>query len=273
MRGVIYFIVLSGLLACVCGASPAQASDLAGVRTLAREKAAAVSILRTKASNQIATLAQDRIFIAYLNAPTQGQGARLRTRMAAMLTTLWGRFGLREFMLVDRSGVLVVRMGNTGAAPIEYDVKRDPVLAAGFAQAPQTAAMIAGADALTYAAPVVWRRQAEFVLSGRQDLAAYRKVLSSGLPAGAFIALTDSKGRILADTRDAAPSGGLVAGLSLDALRRTVPGSNGDGAGEIARAGENYYVSYQKAGDWTIVAGAPVPPPRRCPNAGERLCG
>lgn len=273
MRGVVLFIVVGGLLASACGASPTQASDLAAVQSLAREKAAAVSILRRKASNQIATLAQDRIFIAYLNAPTQGQGARLRTRMAAMLTTLWNRFGLRGFALVDRSGVVVLRMDAAPNAPATLDVAHDPVLAAGFAQAPLSAATIAGADALTFAAPVVWRRQAEFVLSGRQDLAVYRRAISRGVTSGAFVALVDGKGRVLADTRTVAPAGTLVAGLSLEALRRAIKGSAVEGAGDIARGGANYFVSYQRAGDWTIVAGAPVPVPRRCLDGGTRLCG
>jgi hypothetical protein len=272
MRGVSSAVVLSGFSACLL-ASQALAGDLDDVRALAREKAAAVSILKAKASNEIATLAQDRIFIAYLNASTQGQGARLRTRMAAMLATLWNRFGLSEVALVDRSGVLAVRVGNTRNAPAGFDVKRDPVLTAGFAQARLTAATVASADALTYAAPVVWRAQAEFVLSGRQELEAYRKVLARGAPADTFVALVDDKGRVLADTRDAPSADKVVAGLSLEAVRRVLKGSRAEGAGEVARGAERFYVSYQAAGEWTIVVGAPAPQPRRCPHAGERLCG
>src|SRR5215510_9689573 len=111
MGGVSSNRLLSGLVACVLAVAPAAADDFDAVRALAREKAAAVSILRTKAANQVATMAQDRVFIAYLNASTQGEGARLRARMAAMFTTLWNRFGLRDIALVDRSGELVVRVG------------------------------------------------------------------------------------------------------------------------------------------------------------------
>jgi hypothetical protein len=270
MRGASSSLVLSLVASCALALAPARAN---GLDALAREKAAAVSILRTKATNQIAMLARDRIFVAYLNASTQGQGARLRARMATMFSTLWGRFGLGEIALVDRAGMLVVRTGNTRSAPGEFDIKRDPVLKAGLAQAPLTAAMVADPDALTYAAPVVWRRQTEFVLSGRQELEVYRKVLARGIPHDRFVVLVDAKGRVLADTREPSGTGKVVVGLSLDAVRRELKGSNSKGSGEVVRGDARFYVSYARAGDWTIVAGAPAPLPRRCPNAGARLCG
>jgi hypothetical protein len=163
MRGASSFVLLSGLFACALVVTPVQAGEIDAVRALAREKAAAVSILRAKGAKQIATMAQDRVFIAYINASTQGQGARMRARMAAMFTTLWSRFGLRDVALVDRAGALVVRVGNTKGAPTSFDVKRDPILSAGFAQKAFKVATIVGGDSLTYAAPVVWRHQAEFV--------------------------------------------------------------------------------------------------------------
>lgn len=273
MRGASSSLVLSLVAGCTLALATARAGELDAVRALAREKAAAVSILRTKAANQIATLSRDRIFIAYLNASTQGQGARLRVRMATMFSTLWNRFGLGEISLIDRAGMAVVRAGNTRNAPDEFDIKRDPVLKAGFAQAPLTAAMVAGPDALTYAAPVVWRRQAEFVLSGRQELTVYRRILARGIPRDQFVALVDAKGQVLADTRKASAARNVVAGLSLQALRRELKGSNNEGSGEVAHAGTRFYVSYLRTGDWTIVVGAPAPLPRRCPNAGARLCG
>lgn len=275
MRGASSFVVLSGLLAYALVVSPVQAGDIDAVRALAREKAAAVSILKTKGAKQIATMAQDRVFIAYLNASTQGQGARLRARMATIFTTLWNRFGLREVTLVDRAGELVVRVGKTAKSPTTFNVKRDPALAAGFAQKALTVATVAGTDALTFAAPVVWRDQAEFVLSARQSFAVYRRALARGTANGAFVLLVDAKGQVLADTRSAAVSGTrgkLVAGLSLDALRKTVKGSRDEGAGEVGRGGDRFNVSYQAVGDWTVVAGMAMSI-RRCPDAGTRLCG
>ena len=273
MRGASSSLGLSLVAGCALALAPACANNLDAVKALAREKAAAVSILRTKAANQIAMLASDRIFIAYLNASTQGQGARLRTRLATMFSTLWNRFGLGEIALVDRAGALVVRTGNTRNAPGEFDVTRDPVLTAGFAQGSLTAATVAAPDALTYAAPVVWRGQTEFVLSGRQELVVYRKTLARGVPRGRFVALVDAKGRILADTREASTTGKLVAGLSLEAVRRELRGSKDEGSGEVGYGGARFYVSYQRTKDWTILAGAPAPLPRRCQNAGGRLCG
>lgn len=276
MRGASFFVMLSGLLACALVVSPAQAGETDAVRALAREKAAAVSLLRAKGAKQIATMAQDRVFIAYLNASTQGQGARLRARMAAMFTTMWNRFGLRDVALVDRAGQLVVRVGSKQGAPTAFDVKRDPVLSAGFAQKAFNVAAIAGADALTYAAPIVWRNQGEFVLSARQGFGVYRKTLARAMPNGSFALLVDAKGQVLADTRHGATAGTrgkLVAGLSLEALRRAVRGSGDEGTGEVVRGKERFTVSYQTVGDWTVVAGALASVPRRCPGAGTRLCG
>lgn len=276
MRGASTSIVLSGLLACALAASSAVASELDAVKALVREKAAAISLLKTKGAKQIATLAQDRVFVAYLNSSTQGQGARLRARMAAMFTTLWSRFGLREIALVDRAGELVVRVGNRQGAPTTFDVKRDTVLTAAFAQRPNTAAAISGDGALTFAAPVLWRGQAEFVLSARQDYSIYRRTLTRGTRPDAFALIVDAKGQVLADTREGAAAGSrgkLVAGLSLEALRRAVKGSRDEGAGEVARGNERFNVSYLSVGDWTVVAGAAASVPRRCPNAGTRLCG
>jgi hypothetical protein len=265
--------MLSALVVCALAVAPAAADDLDPVRALAREKAAAVSILKAKAANQIATLAQDRVFIAYLNASTQGQGARLRSRMAVMFTTLWNRFGLRDITLVDRSGALVLRVGKAQSAST-FDVKRDPVLAAGFAAKPQKVATVAQSAALTFAAPVVWRGQGEFVLSARQDFSTYRKVIARGTPKSAFVVLIDAKGNVLADTRKSAGTRAkLVAGLSFDAVKRTVKGTREEGAGEVARGNDRFKVSYQSVGDWVIVAGEAVSTPHRCPHAGERLCG
>lgn len=273
MRGVVLFLIASGLVAGALNAPAAQAEELGALSKLAREKAEAVSLLKANASNQVATLAQDRIFMTYLYASTQSEGARLRERMAAMFTALWGRFGLREIALFDVSGARVVRVGNTRNAPGRLDVKSDPVLRAALAQRPFATAAILDGDAIIYATPVRSRTRAEFVLSGRQAFAAYATELSRGAPAGVFVALVDGKGAILADTRNAGSANVVVAGLSLDALRRAVGGTNEEGAGEVARGNEHYYVSYRAAGDWTVVTGATSPGPRRCSNAGARLCG
>lgn len=268
MGGVSSLRVLCALVACALGVAPLRAGDLDALRAIALEKSAAVSLFKAKGAGQVARLAQDRVFATYLNASTQGEGVRLRARMAAMFATVSGSFGLSDVTLVDRSGERVVGAG----AAKSFDVKRDPVLAAGFAQAPARAATIDGGDGLIFAAPVVWREQKEFVLSARQDAAAYRTIMARGVPEGTFVLLVDAKGHVLADTRTLKP-GKLVAGLSLEALRKAVKGKTGEGFGEVARGKDRFNVSYRSVGEWTVVAAKVAPVPHRCPNEGTRLCG
>lgn len=272
MGGVSSLRVLIALVACALCAAPSRASDLDALRALALEKSAAISLFKAKGAGQLARLAQDRVFAAYLNASTQGEGVRLRARMAAMFANVSSRFGLHDIVLVDRSGELVVRTGATSGSTAPLDIKRDPVLVAAFAQAPTTAAMIVGRDGFTFAAPVVWREQKEFVLSARQDAAAYRAIMARGAPKGAFLVLVDAKGHVLADTRGAQP-GKLIAGLSLDAMRKAVKGKPGEGSGEVARGKDRFNISYRSDGAWTVIAAKPATLPHRCPNEGTRLCG
>lgn len=245
------------------------------IAAIAREKAAAVSILKTRAAKQIAILSADRIFAAYLNAPTQGQGARLRTRMGAMFATLWNRYGVHDVTLVDRAGELVVRLGADHASHAPLDVDQDPTFKAAAASEPRTTALIVQSDELVFAAPVVVRDQLEFVLSARQNIATYKTAITRGLGEGRFVILLDAKGEVVADTRADVPRGArkLLAGHSFDALKRAVKGTADAGSGEVVQGLDKYNVSYQAAGDWTIVAGEKIAPPRRCTVGGQRLCG
>jgi hypothetical protein len=88
--------------------------------------------------------------------------------------------------------------------------------------------------------------------------------------------LIDAKGQILADTRSgpaAGTRGKLVAGLSLEGVRKAVKGSRDEGTGEVVRGNDRFSVSYLSGGGWTVVGGASLSVPRRCPGAGTRLCG
>jgi hypothetical protein len=273
MAGASSSVALSAILGWALAFAPAVAAETDSLKALAREKAAAVTIMKAKAAAQIARLSGDRVFVAYLNASTQGEGARLRARMASMLSALWNRFGLHEIAVVDRSGVLVVRVGAKRGAPTQFDVKKNAVLAAGFARKPFKTAAIETREAVSFAAPVTVREQAEFVLSARQDVSAYRKVLAYG-KGERFVVLVDAKGQVLADTRDNAEGRAkLIAGLTLDGLRRAVKGSRNEGGGQVGRGAERYNVRYVAADNWTVIAGEAVAVPRRCPNQGARLCG
>jgi hypothetical protein len=272
MGGISSLRVLCALVACALSIAQSAASDLDVLRALALEKSAAVFLFKSKGEGQVARLAQDRVFAAYLNASTQGEGVRLKARIAAMFATVSSRFGLRDLALFDRSGELVVRTGAKSGASASLDVKRDPVLAAGFALAPVRVATVTDGDGLTFATPVVWREQKEFVLRARQEPAAYRTIMARGVPEGAFVVLVDAKGQTLADTRDGKPAR-LIAGFSLDGLRKAVKGKPGEGAGEVARGKDRFYVSYRSAGEWTVIAAKAAAFPHHCPNEGTRLCG
>ena len=290
MRGVTLIAAL-GIVLGAWSAACADASELDGVRTLAREKAAAIGLMRTKAADILTTVAQDRLFGAYLNATTQGEGARVRTRIAQALATFIRRFGLTSFQLIDRSGVVVTYVSTTKVPPdTQVDVQKDRLLAAGFAaEAPVVASVVVRRPdvsgwSMSLSAPVNWHGQTEYVLRAEQDQAAYRRVLGLGLDSKRYVLLADERDQILLDSRpkgsagDDAPTPGgklalTIAGQSLPALRRLLGGGADEGSGLVSRRNENFNVSYRKVGDWTVVAVEPVLPPRRCTKDGERLCG
>ena len=269
------------VLALGCACAPARGD----ARALAREKAAAVSIMREKAANQIAVLAQDRLFGAFLNAKTQGESVRLKRRIESVFTTVSNRFGLREFTLIARDGAVVAHVAGRAHAPdSELTLVKDAVLMAGFALDAMKVAtlVIANGDkagyAISHVTPVVWHGNKAFVLRGEQDIRAYKAVLKLGIGAGRYVALIDETRSILSDAgvnpgvRNASTKLS-VAGLSFDGIRRAVKGSAKEGGGKVALAKKRFTVGYQAVGPWIIVAVEAAPPSRRCPAAGARLCG
>jgi len=283
MRGVKTSAALSVALVCAWLAAHADAAEFDGVRALAREKAAAVGILRHKAANAVVTLAQDRSFVAYLNATTQGEGARLKIRIEQALATLSHRFGLGEIAMIDRSGEFVVRVGRgTTGGPGTTGEKADMrKLAAGFAQGPHrissTPVRQSGASnwAISHVTPINWHDQNEFVLRAEQDGAAYQRVLALGSSPKRYVVLTDQDGQVLSDSRPghAGEAPLTVAGLSLQSLRQALGGNAEEGSGQVNRRDERFNVSYRMVDAWTVVVVEATSPLRRCAKNGGRLCG
>lgn len=273
MRGVLHIAALSAALAFAV-AEKASAGEAQSLRALLAEKTATVELLKARGAAQTAQLAQDRLFIAYLNATTQGEGARLRARMEGVLTTIIGRYGMSHAVVVDRTGDVVVRAGSGDETTKKYDVKRNPLMLAGFGAKAKSGATKATKTGLSHVAPVTWRGENEFVLAAEQGFDAYREALTRHVDSKRYVVLTDTAGAILADTRKgAAKSDKIVAGLSLSAMKRAVKGEDAAGDGEVRRGSDIFNVIYQSTGEWTVVAVERVPPPYRCDKNGDRLCG
>ncbi|MCE9523361.1 MAG: cache domain-containing protein [Alphaproteobacteria bacterium] len=266
---------------CVWPVVGAGASELDGVRALAREKAAAVGLMRAKAANILTAVSQDRLFAAYLNATTQGEGARVRTRIEHALATFIHRYGFNSFQLIDRSGAVVTYVSTAKAAAVaQVDVVKDRGLASGFAQQKMgvvsTVMRPAGGTEwdMSIVAPISLRGQTEFVLRAEQDGAAFQRVLALGSDAKRYILLLDEHDQLLYDSRPLKSATPLaIAGQSPAALRRALGGKGAEGSGLVGRPNEKFNVSYYKTGDWTVIAVEPVLPPRRCTKDGDRLCG
>jgi len=287
MRGVSLLAALSILLVSAWSMARADASELDGVLALAREKAAAVDLMRNKAADVLSTVAQDRLFATYLNATTQGEGIRIRTRIEQALATFIRRFGFNAFQLIDRSGVVITYVSKAKTrTDMTVDLGKDLVLAAGFAQkAPGARPVVVRRSntsnwTVSHVAPVSWRGQTEYVLRAEQDGAAYQRVLRLGINGKRYVVLADELGQVLSDSRSSGRVGAerptfqlTIAGQSLSALRRSFGGNASEGSGRVKLGNENFFVSYRKSGNWTVIAVEPVVPPRRCMKDGDRLCG
>lgn len=262
------------MLACAAAHQSLAAGETETLRALAIEKAAAVDLLKSRGAAQTAQLAQDRLFIAYLNATTESEGARLRARMEGVLTTILGRYGLSGAIVADRTGAVLVRAGTSDEKSEKLDAKRSPLMLAGFAAAAKNSVTRTTKAGVTHVTPVTWRSQSEFVLAADQSFTAYRDVLARNLSATRYIVLADEDGTILADTRKApAKADKIAAGMTLAQLKLAVAGHEREGSGTVGRGVDTFNISYQVTGVWTVVAVESVPPPYRCDKNGDRLCG
>ncbi len=258
------------IVGCALSVSSPGAAAFDEVRALAREKAAAVALLKRKPARQVAMLVNDRVFVAYLNATTQGEGVRIRARMTSVLSTLVGRFGIGQVALVDRSGEVVVKAGKSGG----MSLAADPAVQNTFTRKDAGATSVLARGDLTHAAPVVRRGEREFVLGIRQSLTPYREALQRGVDGERFVVLLDDKGAVLCDSRDKPwTRGRLVAGMSFAALRKAVKGTRDEGAGEITRGDARYAVGYETVDGWTVLAVEAVPVPSACAKGAKRPCG
>ena len=270
MRGASIVLTAGMTVLALVHAAHAEAASLEAVEKLARDKAIAVTLLKTRSERDVAIAAGDRLFTAYLNAATMGEAQRLRPRIEALLKALLNRRGIREVTVADLSGEFLARAGNIDTAVAKLDPKKDASFQTGLTTPAHRAVTLTQDFRLTLTAPIVVRENPEFVLSARQDFTSYRAVLAHSVPEDHFVVLADTKGRILADSRNAGQgTTAVVADLSLDQIRKAVPA----GSGEI-KGGENrFLISYRPVGEWTIIAAERIPAPRRCHAEGARLCG
>ena len=270
MRGVSVLICAGALSLALSLSARARAETFDTVERLAAQKAAAITLLKARAGRQVALVAGDRLFAAYLNAASLAEGARLQPRIAAMLATLVGRYGIREVVVVDRSGMFLARVGNVDRAVTSLDAKTNPLMLAGFATAPHHAALLQTALRADLVAPIAYREQIEFVVAARQDFVSYRAALAYATTDDRFAVLADAEGTVLAHGRNgAAGETAIVAGVTLADIRKAARA----GTGEVVSGQSRYRVSHRPVGSWTVIAVERIPAPRRCYAEGARLCG
>jgi hypothetical protein len=259
---------------CLATAIPALPAAASGTQTIVQEKAAAIGIVRTKARKYTASLAQGRLFHAYLSASTQSEGDRLKGRIMASLKGLQNRYGLNDFTVIGRDGEVFAHVGSQPTATEKRNVKKDPVLVAGFAQEAHTVSTLMDDDAVTYIAPVVLNGEREFVISIEQDLSAYEKVLALGLGRSLYVVIIDPAGNVVSDSNGSGAAGkkALIAGLTFDELRQQISASGTEGTGVVSKDGKFFNVSFQTVDDWTVVAIEQAPQDATCLRNGNRSC-
>lgn len=253
MRGALISIA-GGLAMAVAHWSGASAAST--IQDVAREKAEAVSIVRGKARKYAISLAQGRLFSAYLTAATQGESDRLKAHIMSSLRALQNKYGMKDFTVVDRVGTLFIHVGNNADVPAKFNIKATPTLARGFRQDTTGVTAVMDDGNVTYVSPVIHNGEKEFVLRIEQDMSAYEKVLALGLAKSLFVVIIDVSGNVISDSHNSENTGkkALIAGMTFDVLRHEINGSPAEGTGVISKDGRLFNVSYQTVDDWTVVA-------------------
>jgi hypothetical protein len=266
--GGVKIVLAAGLAAAVLAyapsalAAPPAARDL---RAVAAEKAAAVALMRQRASRQTALIANDRLFEAYFRAATTSEAERIERRIGHTLGDLGDRYGLNGYSVAWPDG-------RSFASP--HPDKRGHDARGKAGKNPSLAVPRHDTKRVTWTAAVMHNATPSLVVSVDQDLAAYERVLLHGLAENLWVVIVDAEGRIVADSTGREPRGqpAMFAGLTIAELRATIGAGAPEGMGILTQDGSSRRVSYQTVDGWIVVAVEQPVSQRTCINRAGPPC-
>lgn len=269
MRGAV-IILASALGAAAVAATPVSAAAPgASIEDVAREKLAAVTLVRSKARRYTAAIANGRLLQAYLSAATTAEAERVKTRIVSSMKAMQDRHGLTRIRILWRDGRRLAETGTPDKGPGQDRIVKDAL-----AHDPGTISSTLYGDTLNWAAQVDHGGQGELVVSVGQDTAAYERALLHGLGSALQVIVVNDKGKVISGSDGASTPGkpAMIAGLTLEALRKNLGIGGPAGAGVVELDGHPVRIALQSADGWTVIAMDKPAATARCTGSNEAPC-
>ncbi len=251
MRGAV-IILASALGAAIAAAPPvAAAAPGASIEDIAREKLAAITLVRSKARRYTAAIANGRLLQAYLSAATPNEAERVKARIVSSMKAMQDRHGLTRIRILWRDGRRLAEAGAADKGPARERTIRDAL-----AQQPGTLSGTIYGDTLNWVMQVDREGTGELVVAVAQDMSAYERALVHGLGPALHVLVVNEKGKVVSDSEGTITPGqpAMVAGLTLEAVRNRLGIDGPAGAGAIDLDGRPVRIALQSADGWTVVA-------------------
>jgi|GEM_PF-2850300 len=259
MRGAV-IILASALGAALAAVTPATAAAPgASIEDIAREKLAAVTLVRSKARRSTAAIANGRLLHAYLSAATTNEAGRVKSRIVSSMKAMQARYGLVHIRILWRDGRRLAESGATAKGPGPERAARDAL-----AQDPGNISGAIYGDMIHWTTRTDSEGADDLVVVVGQDLSTYERALLHGLGHAMHVIVINDRGRIVSDSDGTLTPGqpAIIRGLTLDAIRSRLGISGPAGAGAIELDGRPVRVALQSADGWTVIAmDKPVPGP------------
>ena len=251
MRGAA--IILASALGCAVAAQTpaAAAAPGASIEDIAREKLAAVTLVRSKARRSTAAIANGRLLQAYLSAATTNEAERIKVRIVSSMKAMQQRYGLVRIRILWPDGRGLADTGSADKGPRQNRAVRDVP-----AQEPGKISAAIYGDTMNWTTRADREGAGNLVVEVGQDMSAYERALLHGLGHALYVLVVNERGRVVSDSDGTFTPGqpAIIAGLTLEAIRSRL-GINGPaGAGAIELDGRQVRIALQSADGWTVIA-------------------
>lgn len=257
MRGTV-IILASALGAAVAAVAPAiAAAPGASIEDIAREKLAAVTLVRTKARRSTAAIANGRLLQAYLSAATTSEAGRVKARIVSSMKAMQERYGLVRIRILWRDGRRLADIGAADKGPGQERALRDAL-----AQEPGKISGAIYGDTINWTTRADREGAGDLVVAVGQDMSAYERALLHGLGHALHVIVINEAGRIVSDSDGTFTPGkpAVIGGLTPEAMRARLGITGPAGAGAIELDGRPVRIAIQSADGWTVIAmDKPVP--------------